>query len=273
MNVFGLNRNTNAPCKSRNGLVYDCSKSRSGASNNAFKGTHWHALARTDTQCREAEAIASRRLHLRAGRIGQAAARRSSAFSLQAFLPASSLERLLAAQARFPLTLRVSGTAYVSVREFTAAEGVVELPDALFEVLGICDGDEVLLELVDLAAGVSVKLRALEPSWLLIPAAERDALLEFALRKRQFLQKGENLTLDYLGERYSLSVVDCKPDDLIAITDTDLVTEFDEPEESLPALPVLDFDEAQTFDLESSASTISQINVVDVNSPLRLSLK
>ena len=71
-----------------------------------------------------------------------------------------------------------------------------------------------------------LRLQPLSPLWTEIPQIEREALLEFELRKHQFLYKGMKFVINYNGKDMQFSVLETKPQDAIMITDTDLQTDI-----------------------------------------------
>ena len=76
----------------------------------------------------------------------------------------------------------------------------------------------------------TIRLQPIDATWLDIPELERKALLEFALRKFQFLVQGSHITIPYHKHSYPLRVLETKPATVISITDTDLQTELAPPD-------------------------------------------
>lgn len=74
------------------------------------------------------------------------------------------------------------------------------------------------------------RIRALDAEWMDLPYIERTALLEFDLRKHQFLFKYAVFSLVHNDVEYSFKVTDIQPEGVVSITDTDLQTDILEPE-------------------------------------------
>eukprot|EP00808_Paulinella_micropora_P006351 g30957.t1 len=117
-------------------------------------------------------------------------------------------------------------TWYMGVSDFSAPEDSVIAPKILLDKLKIEEGNLLLLKTVQLPKGNFAQLQALTPSWKLLPAEQREALLEFELRRHQYLNLGEDISLLLNGQRYHFAVSQLRPEKpAVSITDTDLSTE------------------------------------------------
>lgn len=139
---------------------------------------------------------------------------------------------------------------HCGVQEFTAPEGNVYCPfwvrsartDArprsprtpspplrqMMEQLGVEEGAQIALTYVRaLPPGTFIKLQAQSVDFLDI--SNPRAVLEYELRDYVCLSEGDVFAFDYNGKVYRLRVVECRPAQTIATTNTDLVLEFDAP--------------------------------------------
>jgi len=185
-------------------------------------------------------------------------------------LPPQALEKLLSEKVAFPLTFAISvptsknnstkmdiddeeekaednnnitnnneankqvNVWFSGVSEFSAPEQTIFAPKSLFEGLKIKEGTMVELHNVNLEKGTFAQLTTLDPAWLKIPVIERQGLLEFALRKYQFLFEGQNITIEH-NRIYRFQVTQTKPTHVISIIDTDLQTDVISPPQTVKA--------------------------------------
>lgn len=146
--------------------------------------------------------------------------------------PVSVLETAELGSQSFPLVFKACGS-FVGVQEFSATSGCVIV------------GPEVHLsgyvrfEVVPTVKGTGATFQVLEKEWLLIPSDEREALLEFELRKLPFLNATMKIPLCYCGHIYTLTVLSTLPAELITLAETELITDVVPPDELPDELPVL----------------------------------
>jgi hypothetical protein len=94
------------------------------------------------------------------------------------------------------------------------------------------EGEMICLQTVTLERGLSAVFQPFQPSWFRIPEVERAACLELYLSKLTFLEKDQRIRVIYNGQPHFLKVISCLPQDIVNITDTDLVTEVILPDPS-----------------------------------------
>jgi len=88
-------------------------------------------------------------------------------------------------------------------------------------------GAIINLDSTQLPKAESIRLQPENERWFKIDEEERKAVLEFHLRRHQFVEEGECLRLEYRGHVHRLTVKAVKPAHAraVSITDTDLSTE------------------------------------------------
>eukprot|EP00466_Bigelowiella_natans_P018060 jgi/Bigna1/138495/aug1.45_g13203 len=139
-----------------------------------------------------------------------------------------------------------------SVSEFTAPTSTVYVPQVIMQRIGAVSGDiinlkTVLLPKVDkddneddvhinmcvdgggggVVGAESVRFQPEDDVWYSIDEEERKAVLEFELRRHQFLEANSTLQIPYLGKTHALHVRKIVPESAAAVSimDTDLSTE------------------------------------------------
>lgn len=146
-------------------------------------------------------------------------------------LPASALEQLLSEVGNSgnlpsPLTFELrhphSGeTIHCGVKEFSSSSSTTQLPSWIMSVLGLKQGDHVLIKLVILPKGTWASLQPVSADYRQI--VDYRAALEAHLRGHyNTLTKGQLLSCRYGGRTYQFKVLELKPQDAVSITDTDL---------------------------------------------------
>eukprot|EP00731_Ephydatia_muelleri_P008856 Em0004g1194a len=135
----------------------------------------------------------------------------------------------------YPMSFKLENTAtgaclYAGVLDFTSpvAEQAY-IPQWMMDHLGASDGSTVSFEHVTLPKGTFVKLQPVSSVWLGIPYDKRMAMMEFQLRNFQTLTEGTKVTLNYENNRYTLKVLECRPNKGISIVDADITTDILEP--------------------------------------------
>lgn len=146
-------------------------------------------------------------------------------------LPASALEQLLlkvgnSGNLPSPLTFELrhphsNETIHCGVKEFSSLGNTTQLPTWIMSVLGLQQGDHVLIKLVILPKGTWTSLQPVSADYRQI--ADYRAALEAHLRGHyNTLTKGQLLSCRYGGRTYQFKVLDLKPQDAVSVTDTDL---------------------------------------------------
>jgi ubiquitin fusion degradation protein 1 len=117
-----------------------------------------------------------------------------------------------------------------AVHEFTATEGLVNVPYYIMEDLGIEEGSSVNIEYINPPSGCYLKLRPHSVDF--INLSNPKAVLEHIMSNDYpVVTKGETIVINYkdMGKRYRIDVVDAKPSEVIKIINTDIQLEFDTP--------------------------------------------
>jgi len=93
--------------------------------------------------------------------------------------------------------------------------------------IGAVSGDIINLKTVLLPKAESVRFQPEDDVWYSIDEEERKAVLEFELRRHQFLEANSTLQIPYLGKTHALHVRKIVPESAAAVSimDTDLSTE------------------------------------------------
>jgi len=134
---------------------------------------------------------------------------------------------------------------YSGVQDFTAPQYTVSVPKALLRSLGLTDGAKLRLTNVNLVRATHIVLRPLTRGWSRLPDLERRALLEFQLRKHQFLVQDSELSFSYHPHlpTFRFRVVETRPQPVVSILDADVATE------------ILPFEEAGEADMEDDTTS------------------
>ncbi|GAB5585999.1 hypothetical protein Unana1_00899 [Umbelopsis nana] len=110
---------------------------------------------------------------------------------------------------------------YGGVKEFSAEEGMVHLPQWMQKSLGLEIGDTVALRLKELPKGQWARLRPISSEYKEI--MDYRAAFESYLRANyNTLTAGEILDIKYGSSRYQFLVDDLKPEKAVCVTDTDI---------------------------------------------------
>jgi hypothetical protein len=132
---------------------------------------------------------------------------------------------------------------YVGVKQFTATEGTIEVPEWIVDNIGE-DYIEVHL-LKNVAKGKFVKIQPQEKKFFSLP--DNDVILEKALSEYCLLHINDTIKVKLLDEEYSMKIVEIKTENnknakTINIVNTDLNVDFENifPEEKIiePIQPV-----------------------------------
>ncbi|CDO99484.1 unnamed protein product [Coffea canephora] len=149
-------------------------------------------------------------------------------------MPASALDCLSALRIDYPMMFSIQNTyddcvrtSHCGVLEFTAEEGFVFLPQWMMDNLKILEGDLVLLKDVSLPKGTYVKLQPHTTDFINI--SDPKAVLEKALKKFACLTTGDTITISHNQKKFSIDVVETKPNSAISIIDTDCEEDFAAP--------------------------------------------
>ena len=212
--------------------------------------------------------------------IARAVVREQQDYSNKTSLPSSVLAALddLASRNQatlpYPLTFELTNPrserrTYCGVRDFTAAEGSIEISRFLEEQILLETGDRVRLKLVDLPKGTRVVFQPLSADFDI--QADIRALLESQLRLNYTtLVKDEVITITGDGGLpLQLKIAQLVPSDHVSIIDTDLETDI-QPMDDIMAKDVVDRRQASLLQaIQLDTSVIGDISV-DATFVLRL---
>ncbi|KAJ2962192.1 hypothetical protein NQZ79_g2688 [Umbelopsis isabellina] len=110
---------------------------------------------------------------------------------------------------------------YGGVKEFSAEEGMVHLPQWMQKSLQLELGDHVAIRLKELPKGTWARLRPISSDYKEI-MDYRAALESFLRANYNTLTAGEILDIKYGSNRYQFLVDDLKPEKAVCVTDTDI---------------------------------------------------
>jgi hypothetical protein len=117
--------------------------------------------------------------------------------------------------------VKLRNIVYGGVKEFSAEEGIVHMPQWMQRSLGLELGDTVALRLKELPKGQWARLRPISSDYKEI--MDYRAALESYLRANyNTLTTGEILDIKYGSNRYQFLVDDLKPEKAVCVTDTDM---------------------------------------------------
>ncbi|KAI9281152.1 ubiquitin fusion degradation protein UFD1-domain-containing protein [Sporodiniella umbellata] len=162
-------------------------------------------------------------------------------------LPSIALEQLLAKAGiqalPSPLTFQLchpvtKKTIHCGVKEFSASTSDrVELPEWILHALELKQGDRVLIQLQMLPKGTWVQLKPISSNYREI--TDYRAALETHLRRYyNTLTQGQVLSCHYGANHYLFQVVQLKPEQAVAVNDTDLEVDI-EGSVDLSQLPIV----------------------------------
>lgn len=135
----------------------------------------------------------------------------------------------------FPLFFSVKNklTSYstvCAVHEFSAPEGVCNIPFHIMQDLSVDEGEEIEIQLACLVNGSYIKLRPHKTKF--IELSDPKAVLEKYLSlDYPVVTKGHTIVINYkdIDEQFYIDIVDCEPADTIKIINTDVNVDFDAP--------------------------------------------
>lgn len=157
-------------------------------------------------------------------------------YSNKILLPASMLHKMNERDdVEYPLFFKVINPIcefgrVCAVHEFTATEGLVNVPYYILEDLGLQEGSPVNIEYVNPPEGSYIKLKPHKTEF--IELSDPKAILEHIMSKDYpVVTKGQTIVINYkdMNKTYRIDVVDTKPAEIIKIIDTDLDLDFDKP--------------------------------------------
>lgn len=156
---------------------------------------------------------------------------------------------------------------HAGVLEFTADEGVVNLPSWMMKRLDLSEGDPVRLFGTRLPKGKFVKLQPQSVTFLEL--SDPKAVLEQAMRAYTVITPGDIIEIHYNMMTFELLVMEVQPDAAgISVLNTDLEVDFAPPvgyvePERKPAAPIptmktkLNINVAETQDVDARGSGTS----------------
>ena len=151
-------------------------------------------------------------------------------------LPVSALSHILdqatalGLEIPHPLALALNNSRngkklYVGIREFTALESTIELPEHVFHTLDAQPGDKIQTTLAALPKGTSVKLRPLNAEY---EDEDIKSLLESELRRNYTtLTVGEIISVQTQDQKIQFLIGELEPENAVSIVDTDLNTDIE----------------------------------------------
>ena len=114
---------------------------------------------------------------------------------------------------------------YCGVLEFTSNDPhIIYVPRWLMLNLGVEDGERVNVDSVTLEKGEFIKLRPQSELFFKLKNPKR--LLERHLTNFTTMFQGEIISINYLGKRFDIDVLETKPDKAINVVNTNINLEF-----------------------------------------------
>jgi len=165
-------------------------------------------------------------------------------YSNKILLPASMLHKINEMDnVEYPLFFKVINPIcefgrVCAVHEFTAMEGVTDVPYYIMEDLGIEEGSQVSIEYINPPQGSYLKLKPHETAF--INLSNPKVVLEQIMSKDYpVVSKGETIVLNYkdLDKTFLIDIVDCQPSETIKIIDADVNLDFDTPHDYVEPIP------------------------------------
>ena len=120
----------------------------------------------------------------------------------------------------------------VGVEEFTADAVSCVVPNWILRNIGLSENDKIHVQLTKLRKCTEVVLQPIDESFNKLQNPR--VILEHSLRDIPCLTKGSIIEIAFAGTIYKLKVLLLKPDPMVTIISTDVVTQF--------ARPLSDFD-------------------------------
>ena len=117
-----------------------------------------------------------------------------------------------------------------AVHEFSAPEGVCNIPFHIMQDLGVNEGSNIEIQLLCLVSGSFIKLRPHKTEF--INLSDPKAVLEKYLSlDYPVVTKGHTIVINHkeLNKHFQLDIIDCEPADTIKIINTDVEVDFVEP--------------------------------------------
>lgn len=188
-------------------------------------------------------------------------------YSNKIILPASMLHKInLRDDVEYPLFFKVTNPQcqfgrVCAVHEFTATEGLVNIPYFIMEDLGIQEGSEVTINYINPPKGSYVKLKPHKTEF--INLTNPKAILEKIMSNDYpVITKGETIVIDIkdLNKRFRIDIVETKPSEIIKIINTDLNLDFDEPHDYVEP-PKIERPKVNNFVNESKTNNLNTQNV------------
>lgn len=157
-------------------------------------------------------------------------------YSNKILLPASMLHKINEREdIEYPLFFKIINPIcdfgrVCAVHEFTATEGLINVPYFIMEDLGIQEGTEINIEYVNPPKGSYLKLKPHKTDF--IKLHDPKTVLEHIMSKDYpVITQGETIVINYtdIGKRFRVDIVETKPAEIIKIIDADLDLDFDTP--------------------------------------------
>jgi hypothetical protein len=173
---------------------------------------------------------------------------------------------------------------YGGVKEFSAEEGAVHLPQWMQKSLQLELGDQVALRLKELPKGTWARLRPISNDYKEI-MDYRAALESFLRANYNTLTAGEILDIKYGSNRYQFLVDALKPENAVCVTDTDIEIDIEPlandnslahiqavPEDQHSVIRTLVVGQTLSGTVGSDQYSYLELNVENLNSNLELTL-
>jgi len=164
-------------------------------------------------------------------------------YSNKILLPASILHKIdQRDDVEYPLFFKVMNPIcefgrVCAVHEFTATEGLVNVPYYILEDLGLQEGSPVTIEYINPPGGSYIKLKPHKTEFIELPDPKQ--ILEHIMSKDYpVVTKGQTIVINYKDMNYRIDVVDTQPFETIKIINTDLDLDFDQPHDYVEPIVV-----------------------------------
>ena len=125
------------------------------------------------------------------------------------------------------MNIELNTSTHCGVLDFTGDEDMCFIPLHMFNRLCLHEGMTVNIRNVFLEKGKFIKLRPHQTEFVMNPNPK--VILENGLRSYVCVSKKDTITVQFNKKNYKLDIVECKPKDVIALTNVDVEVDFDTP--------------------------------------------
>ena len=127
----------------------------------------------------------------------------------------------------FKITGNIELNCIVSVEEFIEDISDIYLPYNIIEKLSLNEGDNVILNLIEVVKGSKMIIQPYKSEFLEIE--DHKSFLEEEINKYDVISKGDIISLNYNDMILNFNVCETEPENTISTKNTDIIIDFKEP--------------------------------------------